>query len=272
MNKFIDKIICSDVPYICLLDTRYSNEDGYRYQILTYFYDEDFDIGSYLGIAKDKNCSYEEFKEICFKSKTIELEELRKKITKDEYFFHNDEILPSYFALQENLKKYKKRKLGNPDVIKVLQYEKEHPEVMSFETHYDIKYYAQFVDMFPKEVINNIVLTTKFISREENATLERRKEINDYIMDIKLDEFNLKQELYHEFFKNIEDDFNHMKRKLFEYLDKYPEVYLFYISSYKNNNKVFTRLNFPIKNLSFKEFSIDTFINFKANILYRISN
>lgn len=271
MNKLIDKIICSDLPYICLLDTRDSNEDGYSYQILTYFYDEDFDIGSYLGVSKDKNCSYEEFKELCLKSKIVELKKLREKITKDEYFLHNDEILPTYFVLQENLKKYKKRKFRNPDVMKVFQYEKEHPEVKSFEMHYDIKYYTQLVDIYPKEVINNVVMTTKVISREENATLKRRKEVNDYIMSIKLDEFNLKQELYHEMFEDIENDFEYMKRKLFEYLDKYREIYLFYVSSDKNNKKVFTRLNFPIKNLSLKEFNIDTFINFKANILYCIS-
>lgn len=271
MNKLKDKILFNNVPYICILDDKSIGKEGYDYQVLTYFYDEDFELPSFIGAAKDKKCSFEEFKKECINSKIKKLKELRNKITQDEYFIHNDEIVPTYFALEENVKKYKRKRAGNPDVDKLIAYQKQHPEVLSFDTHYDIKYYSQMVDIFPKEVINNIVMTTKCISREENATIDRRREVNNYIMDIKMDSFNISKDLQYGFFNRIETDFKYMKNKLTEYLNQHHKIYLFYLSFDKKDKKLIKRLNLPIKKVSFQDFTIDAFINFKSNILYSFS-
>lgn len=268
MNKLKDKILFNNVPYICILDDKSIGKEGYDYQVLTYFYDEDFELPSFIGVAKDKKCSFEEFKKECINSEIKKLEELRNKITQDEYFIHNDEIVPTYFALEENVKKYKRRRVGNPDVDKLIAYQKQYPEVLSFDTHYDIKYYSQMVDIFPKEIINNVVLTTKCISREENATIERRREVNNYIMDIKMDLFNISKNLQYGFFVEVETDFKHIKSQLSECLNQHSKIYLFYVSFKTGKQKLFKYLDFPIQKVSLQDFTIDAFINFKSNILY----
>ena len=156
MEELKNKVIITNVPYICLIDESTFNKEGYNYEVLTYFYDEDYELPSYIGITKNKNLTFDEFKADCIKKEVEKLKKLKEKITKDEYFIHNDEIFPTYFILEENLKKYKRRKLGNPDVLKFVQYQKEHPEVTSYENHYDIKYFAQLVDIYPKDVIDNL--------------------------------------------------------------------------------------------------------------------
>ena len=97
------------------------------------------------------------------------------------------------------VKKYKRRRAGNPNVDKLIAYQKQYPEVLSFDTHYDFKYYSLMVHIFPKELINNVILTAKCIFREKNSTIERRKETNNYIMDIKMDLFNISKNFQYGF-------------------------------------------------------------------------
>lgn len=73
--------------------------------------------------------------------------------------------------MKENVKKYKRRRAGNPNVGKLIAYQKKYPEVLSFDTHCDTKYYSRMVDIFPKELINNVILTAKCILRDKNATI-----------------------------------------------------------------------------------------------------
>ena len=231
MEELKNKVIITNVPYICLIDESTFNKEGYNYEVLTYFYDEDYELPSYIGITKNKNLTFDEFKADCIKKEVEKLKKLKEKITKDEYFIYNDEIFPTYFILEENLKKYKRRKLGNPDVLKFVQYQKEHPEVTSYENHYDIKYFAQLVDIYPKDIIDNVVMKTRAISKEENASIERRKEVNEYIMDIKLDIHNIDRELYYSFFENIELEYKNIKRDIDKYLSNYSKIYLFFVTS-----------------------------------------
>lgn len=268
MEELKNKVIITNVPYICLIDESTFNKEGYNYEVLTYFYDEDFELPSYIGITKNKNLIFDEFKADCIKKEVEKLKKLKEKITKDEYFIHNDEIFPTYFILEENLKKYKRRKLGNPDVLKFVQYQKEHPEVTSYENHYDIKYFAQLVDIYPKEVIDNVVMKTRAISKEENASIERRKEVNEYIMDIKLDIHNVDRELYYSFFEDIELEYKNIKKDIDKYLSKYSKIYLFFVTSDTSKKIILKKLNFPIEKISLNEFSIDNFINLKENTLY----
>lgn len=268
MEELKNKVIITNVPYICLIDESTFNKDGYNYEVLTYFYDEDYELPSYIGITKNKNLTFDEFKADCIKKEVEKLKKLKEKITKDEYFIHNDEIFPTYFILEENLKKYKRRKLGNPDVLKFVQYQKEHPEVTSYENHYDIKYFAQLVDIYPKDVIDNVVMKTRAISKEENASIERRKEVNEYIMDIKLDIHNIDRELYYSFFEDIELEYKNIKRDIDKYLSKYSKIYLFFVTSNTSKKIILKKLNFPIEKISLNEFSIDNFINLKENTLY----
>lgn len=268
MEELKNKVIITNVPYICLIDESTFNKEGYNYEVLTYFYDEDFELPSYIGITKNKNLTFDEFKADCIKKEVEKLKKLRKKITKDEYFIHNDEIFPTYFILEENLKKYKRRKLGNPDVLKFVQYQKEHPEVTSYENHYDIKYFAQLVDIYPKDIIDNVVMKTRAISKEENASIERRKEVNEYIMDIKLDIHNIDRELYYSFFEDIELEYKNIKKDIDKYLSKYSKIYLFFVTSDTSKKIILKKLNFPIEKISLNEFSIDNFINLKENTLY----
>lgn len=268
MDELKNKVLLTDVPYICLIDDKAHNKDGYDYEILTYFYDEDYELPSHIGIAKDKNYTFNEFKNECVKKEIEKLKQLKEKITKDEYFIHNDEILPTYFILEENIKKYRRRKMGNPDVFKFYQYQQEHPEVTSFENRYDIKYFSMLIDIYPKEIIDNVVLETRAISKEENASIERRKEVNEYIMDINLDIHNINKKLYYGFFENIECEYKNIKDNIVKYLEKYSKIYLFYISSNSSKKRVFKNLNFPVKEISLDEFSVDNFINLKDNTLY----
>ena len=268
MEELKNKVIITNVPYICLIDESTFNKEGYNYEVLTYFYDEDFELPSYIGITKNKNLTFDEFKADCIKKEVEKLKKLKEKITKDEYFIHNDEIFPTYFILEENLKKYKRRKLGNPDVLKFVQYQKEHPEVTSYENHYDIKYFAQLVDIYPKDVIDNVVMKTRAISKEENASIERRKEVNEYIMDIKLDIHNVDRELYYSFFEDIELEYKNIKKDIDKYLSKYSKIYLFFVTSDTSKKIILKKLNFPIETISLNEFSIDNFINLKENTLY----
>lgn len=113
--------------------------------------------------------------------------------------------------MEENVKKYKIRIAGNPNVDKLIAYQKQYPEVLSFDTHYDIKYYSRMVDIFPRELINNVILTAKCILREKNAAIERRREMNNYIMDIKMDLFSISKNLQYGFFVEAETDFKHVK-------------------------------------------------------------
>lgn len=268
MEELKNKVIITNVPYICLIDESTFNKEGYNYEVLTYFYDEDYELPSYIGITKNKNLTFDEFKADCIKKEVEKLKKLKEKITKDEYFIHNDEIFPTYFILEENLKKYKRRKLGNPDVLKFVQYQKEHPEVTSYENHYDIKYFAQLVDIYPKDVIDNVVMKTRAISKEENASIERRKEVNEYIMDIKLDIHNIDRELYYSFFEDIELEYKNIKRDIDKYLSNYSKIYLFFVTSDTSKKIILKKLNFPIEKISLNEFSIDNFINLKENTLY----
>lgn len=268
MEELKNKVIITNVPYICLIDESTFNKEGYNYEVLTYFYDEDYELPSYIGITKNKNLTFDEFKADCIKKEVEKLKKLKEKITKDEYFIHNDEIFPTYFILEENLKKYKRRKLGNPDVLKFVQYQKEHPEVTSYENHYDIKYFAQLVDIYPKDIIDNVVMKTRAISKEENASIERRKEVNEYIMDIKLDIHNIDRELYYSFFEDIELEYKNIKRDIDKYLSKYSKIYLFFATSNTSKKIILKKLNFPIEKISLNEFSIDNFINLKENTLY----
>lgn len=268
MEELKNKVIITNVPYICLIDESTFNKEGYNYEVLTYFYDEDYELPSYIGITKNKNLTFDEFKVDCIKKEVEKLKKLKEKITKDEYFIHNDEIFPTYFILEENLKKYKRRKLGNPDVLKFVQYQKEHPEVTSYENHYDIKYFAQLVDIYPKDVIDNVVMKMRAISKEENASIERRKEVNEYIMDIKLDIHNIDRELYYSFFEDIELEYKNIKRDIDKYLSKYSKIYLFFVTSNTSKKIILKKLNFPIEKISLNEFSIDNFINLKENTLY----
>ncbi|MCI7601980.1 MAG: hypothetical protein MSS77_02445 [Mollicutes bacterium] len=268
MEELKNKVIITNVPYICLIDESTFNKEGYNYEVLTYFYDEDFELPSYIGITKNKNLTFDEFKADCIKKEVEKLKKLKEKITKDEYFIHNDEIFPTYFILDENLKKYKRRKLGNPDVLKFVQYQKEHPEVTSYENHYDIKYFAQLVDIYPKDIIDNVVMKTRAISKEENASIERRKEVNEYIMDIKLDIHNIDRELYYSFFEDIELEYKNIKKDIDKYLSKYSKIYLFFVTSDTSKKIILKKLNFPIEKISLNEFSIDNFINLKENTLY----
>lgn len=268
MEELKNKVIITNVPYICLIDESTFNKEGYNYEVLTYFYDEDFELPSYIGITKNKNLTFDEFKADCIKKEVEKLKKLKEKITKDEYFIHNDEIFPTYFILEENLKKYKRRKLGNPDVLKFVQYQKEHPEVTSYENHYDIKYFAQLVDIYPKDIIDNVVMKTRAISKEENASIERRKEVNEYIMDIKLDVHNIDRELYYSFFEKIELEYKNIKRDIDKYLSNYSKIYLFFVTSDTSKKIILKKLNFPIEKISLNEFSIDNFINLKENTLY----
>ena len=268
MEELKNKVIFTNVPYICLIDESTFNKEGYNYEVLTYFYDEDFELPSYIGITKNKNLTFDEFKADCIKKEVEKLKKLKEKITKDEYFIHNDEIFPTYFILEENLKKYKRRKLGNPDVLKFVQYQKEHPEVTSYENHYDIKYFAQLVDIYPKDIIDNVVMKTRAISKEENASIERRKEVNEYIMDIKLDIHNVDRELYYSFFEDIELEYKNIKKDIDKYLSKYSKIYLFFVTSDTSKKIILKKLNFPIEKISLNEFSIDNFINLKENTLY----
>ncbi|MDY4857245.1 MAG: hypothetical protein SO232_01220 [Candidatus Onthovivens sp.] len=268
MEELKNKVIITNVPYICLIDESTFNKEGYNYEVLTYFYDEDFELPSYIGITKNKNLTFDEFKADCIKKEVEKLKKLKEKITKDEYFIHNDEIFPTYFILEENLKKYKRRKLGNPDVLKFVQYQKEHPEVTSYENHYDIKYFAQLVDIYPKDIIDNVVMKTRAISKEENASIERRKEVNEYIMDIKLDIHNIDRELYYSFFEDIELEYKNIKKDIDKYLSKYSKIYLFFVTSDTSKKIILKKLNFPIEKISLNEFSIDNFINLKENTLY----
>lgn len=268
MEELKNKVIITNVPYICLIDESIFNKEGYNYEVLTYFYDEDFELPSYIGITKKKNLTFDEFKADCIKKEVEKLKKLKEKITKDEYFIHNDEIFPTYFILEENLKKYKRRKLGNPDVLKFVQYQKEHPEVTSYENHYDIKYFAQLVDIYPKDIIDNVVMKTRAISKEENASIERRKEVNEYIMDIKLDIHNVDRELYYSFFEDIELEYKNIKKDIDKYLSKYSKIYLFFVTSDTSKKIILKKLNFPIEKISLNEFSIDNFINLKENTLY----
>ena len=268
MEELKNKVIITNVPYICLIDESTFNKEGYNYEVLTYFYDEDYELPSYIGITKNKNLTFDEFKVDCIKKEVEKLKKLKEKITKDEYFIHNDEIFPTYFILEENLKKYKRRKLGNPDVLKFVHYQKEHPEVTSYENHYDIKYFAQLVDIYPKDVIDNVVMKMRAISKEENASIERRKEVNEYIMDIKLDIHNIDRELYYSFFEDIELEYKNIKRDIDKYLSKYSKIYLFFATSNTSKKIILKKLNFPIEKISLNEFSIDNFINLKENTLY----
>ena len=268
MEELKNKVIITNVPYICLIDESTFNKEGYNYEVLTYFYDEDFELPSYIGITKNKNLTFDEFKADCIKKEVEKLKKLKEKITKDEYFIHNDEIFPTYFILEENLKKYKRRKLGNPDVLKFVQYQKEHPEVTSYENHYDIKYFAQLVDIYPKDIIDNVVMKTRAISKEENASIERRKEVNEYIMDIKLDIHNVDRELYYSFFEDIELEYKNIKKDIDKYLSNYSKIYLFFVTSDTSKKIILKKLNFPIEKISLNEFSIDNFINLKENTLY----
>ena len=268
MEELKNKVIITNVPYICLIDESTFNKEGYNYEVLTYFYDEDFELPSYIGITKNKNLTFDEFKADCIKKEVEKLKKLKEKITKDEYFIHNDEIFPTYFILEENLKKYKRRKLGNPDVLKFVQYQKEHPEVTSYENHYDIKYFAQLVDIYPKDIIDNVVMKTRAISKEENASIERRKEVNEYIMDIKLDIHNVDRELYYSFFEDIELEYKNIKKDIDKYLSKYSKIYLFFVTSDTSKKIILKKLNFHIEKISLNEFSIDNFINLKENTLY----
>ena len=268
MEELRNKVIITNVPYICLIYESTFNKEGYNYEVLTYFYDEDYELPSYMGVTKNKNLTFDEFKADCIKKEVEKLKKLKEKITKDEYFIHNDEIFPTYFILEENLKKYKSRKLGNPDVLKFVQYQKEHPEVTSYENHYDIKYFAQLVDIYPKDIIDNVVMKTRAISKEENASIERRKEVNEYIMDIKLDIHNVDRELYYSFFEDIELEYKNIKKDIDKYLSKYSKIYLFFVTSDTSKKIILKKLNFPIEKISLNEFSIDNFINLKENTLY----
>lgn len=124
------------------------------------------------------------------------------------------------------------------------------------------------VDIFPKELINNVILTAKCILREKNATIERRREMNNYIMDIKMDLFNISKNLQFGFFVEVETDFKHVKSQLSECLNRHSKIYIFYVSFKTGKQKLFKYLVFPIQKVSFQDFTIDAFINFKSNILY----
>ncbi len=67
MEELKNKVIITNVPYICLIDESTFNKEGYNYEVLTYFYDEDFELPSYIGITKNKNLTFDEFKADCIK-------------------------------------------------------------------------------------------------------------------------------------------------------------------------------------------------------------
>lgn len=176
MNELSGKILNNHASYLCLLNDQQKNIEGYDFQIVFSFYDEDFDIPSFLGVVKEENRTYEQFKQMRIKQKIDELKSLKEEIIKDEFFIHNDEIFPTYFVLENNLKKYRRRKLGNPDVMKFINYQKEHPEVNSMDRHYDIKYFGQFVGAVLMILLFNFIS----IPLAEKRQLKRRKDYLNY--------------------------------------------------------------------------------------------
>ena len=95
-----------------------------------------------------------------------------------------------------------------------------------------------------------------------------QQEVNEYIMNIKLDPFQVNKSLKYYLFDDIENDYNYTKNKLIENLKKYSQIYLFNVSL-DTEEKLFNRLNFKIEDVSLSNFNLDTFINMKSNTLYR---
>lgn len=78
------------------------------------------------------------------------------------------------------------------------------------------------------------------ISKEENASIERRKEVNEYIMDIRSDIHNIDRELYYSFFEDIELEYKNIKKDIDKYLSKYSKIYLFFVTS-NTSKKLFLK-------------------------------
>lgn len=270
MRENKDRVLKNHASYLCLITGREMESKGYDYQILFSFNDSDscYDEPSFLGVANGEKCSFEQFKQLRINQRIKELEALKAKVTDERFFMENDEILPTYFLLENNLKKYRRRRPGNPDVIKFVEYQKEHPEIHSPERHYDIKYFGLTVDTYPKEIIDNVVLRTRFIDIEEDATIERRKQMNEYVLSQELDPHNVSCYLKYFLFDNIESDFRYTRDKLEEFLKKYPEIHLFNIS-FDGDQKLFKKLDFEIEETSLADFNLDEYINMDSNVLYR---
>ncbi len=272
-----EDLITNNVPVVCY-ETNEENElpfiqNGKAYAYQSPNIDYDYAGMAYMGFYYGKpRMSFEDIKKDMINERIKELENIRKKVTSIDFFKENDEFYPEYERLSDVLKKYRHRRQGNPDVVKLNHFIEEHGGEKFEIRRYDIKYQSMMFNSYP-EVIkeDNVVCRSSFLEKENDASLERRIGMANALIDNKEDPIGLERDYFRSDFSYIQDNYDTAIRTIEKSLKEHKEVFLIYSRS--GNSQKFVKPFVPqVVNTNLSKFIIEDYLYALPNTLYCFRN
>ena len=267
-------LIKNDIPVVCYEIEKeselpfISNGKSYGYKCANI--DHDYAGMAYMGFCYgSQKMSFDKIKKNMIQEEINKLEKKRNRVTNFDFFKENDEFYPEYERLLAIVGKYRRRRAGNPDVIKLNSYIEDHGGLNFEIRRYDIKYNSMFFNYYPKIVRGDgIVCRTVAKEKEDNATLERRIEMANTLIDNEEDAVSIAKDNFSMTFDFIEDNYKMAITTIKSLLKEYKEVFLLYPRSGKSQKYVipFTP---NIIDANLLEFTIEDYLYALPNTLYR---
>ncbi|MFA6624872.1 MAG: hypothetical protein WCS80_03820, partial [Bacilli bacterium] len=184
-----DDLIKNDIPVVCYEIEGESElpfiNDGKSYGYKSANIDLNYSGKAYMGFYYGKpRMSFNEIKKDMTEKAVDKFEEVRKTVTSPKFFKENDEFYPEYERLSDIVQKYRHRRDGNPDVIKLNSFIDKHGG-LQFETRrYDIKYNSMFfIYCVEKIKEDRVACQTSLAEKESHASLKRRIEMANALID-----------------------------------------------------------------------------------------
>ena len=269
-----DNLIRNNIPVVCyeiegeseLPFINNGKSYGYEYANIC----SDFTDEAYMGFCYGREkMSFDELKNDMMEKRVDELERTRCIVTSRSFFEENDEFYPEYERLSEIVSKYRRRRAGNPDVIKLNAFVEKHGGLKFEKRRYDIKYNSMLFNYYPEVVKeDNIVCRSSLVKKEASATLERRIEIANAMIDNEEDPIGLKRDYFSSDFEYMKDNYRSAIADIKRLLKKYKEVFLLYPQSGNSRKYVIPFVPKTI-NANLSAFTIEDYLYASPNTLYR---
>lgn|SRR5574344_1024903 len=274
MKHAEDDLIRNDIPVVCYeIDGEselpfIDNGKSYGYKFANI--DLDYTGKAYMGFCYGQpRMSFGDLKKDLMKNAVVELEKVRKIVTTPKFFKENDKFYQEYERLSEIAHKYRHMRDGNPDVIKLRRFIDEHGG-LQFETRlYDIKYNSMFFVHYVEAVNEDkIVCRASLLEKESNATLERRIEVANSLIDNKENPINLEKGELSTDIEFIKENYHSAITTITKLLEDHKEVYLLYPQSGNSDRYVVPFLPQTIE-VNLTSFTIEDYLYALPNTLYR---